>query len=107
MGTMLTSRHVQGTPYLNPIYRWDPEDPWDRSKWATQQDNIALLDPPYVYNVHDGDYDGFVSAIRQAFENPPTKGLILPDMTEQAQLDRVRHLLRHDWETEMRRHDED
>lgn len=60
------------------------------------------MDPPYVYNVHAGDYEGFVSAIKGAIENPPEPH-ILPDMTEVAVIDRVRTWLATDWEDEARK----
>ncbi|RSH93491.1 hypothetical protein EHS25_007847 [Saitozyma podzolica] len=58
-----------GTPYLKPIKAWDPEDPWNRERWATQHDHIAMMDLPYT--VHAQDYEGFVAAIKGAIETPP------------------------------------
>jgi hypothetical protein len=60
------------------------------------------MDPPYVYNVHAGDYDGFVAAIKGAMDNPPQPH-ILPDMTEAAVIERVRRWLETDWEDEARK----
>ena len=34
-----------GTPYINPILEWDENDPWDRSKWLTQQQRMNDLNP--------------------------------------------------------------
>jgi hypothetical protein len=31
---------------------------------------LALLDPPYVYNVFQGDRDAFVRAIKDAIDHP-------------------------------------
>ncbi|RSH82210.1 hypothetical protein EHS25_006143 [Saitozyma podzolica] len=91
-----------GTPYLNPIKGWDWQDPTNRDRWSTQHDHLARMDPPYVYNVHAGDYEGFVAAIKGAIENPPEPH-ILPDMTEVAVIDRVRKWLATDWEDEARK----
>ncbi|WVQ65497.1 uncharacterized protein L199_003673 [Kwoniella botswanensis] len=85
-----------GTPFLNPIKSWDPENPNDRSKWVSQHNYLKWLDPPYVYNVQAHAYDQFVSAISQAIQNPPPR-YVDPPMTIKNVRRRVERLVESDW----------
>jgi hypothetical protein len=38
--------------------------------WLTQHPVLERLDPPYNYNVFQGDVDGFVRAIKDALSHP-------------------------------------
>jgi hypothetical protein len=39
---------LQGTPFLNPIVRWDKEHPEDRTQWEAQHNTLKFYDPPCV-----------------------------------------------------------
>lgn len=41
---LLTRR--QGTPFLNPILDWHPDDPFDKDWWLTQHYILQDLGPP-------------------------------------------------------------
>jgi len=86
-----------GVPFLNPIVMWDRSNPQDRSKWVTQHGPLQLLDPPYVYNVYDGDRDGFLRAIRGAIADPLPDRYILERMRMSAVEARVQTLIETDW----------
>jgi hypothetical protein len=89
----------QGIPFLNPIVKWDPSDPWNKSKWDSQHPSLAPLDPPYVYSVHKGNYTGFVEAIKLGTQIEIPR-FILEHMTEKAVQERLIRLLETDWKTE-------
>jgi len=89
-----------GVPFLNPIKEWDHSDPWNRDKWDTQHGLLKLLDPPYVYNVHAGDKEGFLKAIKSALKNPLTDRLVLERMKMASLEQRVQDLLETNWESE-------
>ncbi|CAA7268507.1 unnamed protein product [Cyclocybe aegerita] len=88
-----------GVPFVNPIRNWDRQDPWNKAKWHTQHPSLNRYDPPYVYHVHAGDYDGFVKAIKAA-STTEIPSFIPPHMTELAVRERVRNLMETDWKTE-------
>jgi hypothetical protein len=50
--------------------QWDKENPTDRSAWYSQHPGLVQFDPPYVYNVFQGDLDGFVQAVKDAISHP-------------------------------------
>jgi len=39
-------------------------------RWGVQHGILKFWNPPYVYNVHKDDKEGFINAIRSALENP-------------------------------------
>lgn len=59
-----------GVPFINPILKWDLENPSDKSRWFSQHVILRYLDPPYVYNVYKDDEQGLIDAINAAYENP-------------------------------------
>ncbi|WVW85125.1 hypothetical protein I302_107162 [Kwoniella bestiolae CBS 10118] len=85
-----------GTPFLNPIKKWDEDNPEDRSKWVSQHNYLKWLDPPYVYNVPAHSYSQFISAISQAIQNPPPR-YVDPPMTIENVRRRVERLVESDW----------
>ncbi|ORY24886.1 hypothetical protein BCR39DRAFT_561348 [Naematelia encephala] len=85
-----------GIPFLNVVKYWDADNPDDRTKWMSQHDVLMGLEPPYVYNVKAGDYDGFVAAIEAAITTP-TPPYEDPEMTEEAVRERMRNLIERDW----------
>jgi len=90
----------QGVPFINPILNWDRQDPWNRTSWwRSQHPTLQHLDPPYVYNVHAGNYTGFVDAVRQASTTEIPR-FIPEHMTELAVRERVRNLMEHDWRSD-------
>lgn len=50
--------------------QWKADEPLNKAHWDTQHDILAQLDPPYVYNVHQGDEKAFVKAIQDAIRTP-------------------------------------
>lgn len=60
------------------------------------------MDPPYVYNVHKDDYEGFASAINAALETPIER-TILERMRLPVIEERLDAILKVDWEEEMKR----
>ncbi|KZP31529.1 hypothetical protein FIBSPDRAFT_724484 [Athelia psychrophila] len=86
-----------GVPFINPILEWDHENPSDKSKWKTQHSSLALLAPPYVYNVRRDDRDGFVKAIKDAVENP-IPSYILPRMRIYSVALRLDNLMHSNWQ---------
>ena len=60
------------TPYQSnsSVIQWDKEHPEDRQAWSVQHSMLKFLDPPYVYNVFEGDLVGFIEAIEDAVANP-------------------------------------
>ncbi|RSH92220.1 hypothetical protein EHS25_008635 [Saitozyma podzolica] len=92
----------QGTPFLNPIMKWDKEHPEDRMQWDTQHNTLKFYDPPLVYNVFSHDYEGFVEALQGAIANPMTEGFLEPTRSEHAVREGVTMLMETDWEAEAR-----
>ncbi|KIJ96983.1 hypothetical protein K443DRAFT_681885 [Laccaria amethystina LaAM-08-1] len=90
----------QGVPFLNPIRSYDHSDPWNKTKWYySQHPSLARYDPPYVYNVHNRDYAGFVNAVKEA--STTEIGRFIPDhMTETAVQDRLVFLMETDWKAQ-------
>nr|GAT58765.1 predicted protein [Mycena chlorophos] len=88
-----------GVPFLNPVKQWDPNNPSDRSQWIAQNPELITVDPPYVYNVFEGDYAGFKDAISKAMD-APIPGFIPPHLTETALRLRLVNLLARDWKAE-------
>lgn len=60
------------------------------------------MDPPYVYNVHKDDYEGFAAAIKAALETPIER-TVLERMRLEAIEERLGVILGVDWEGEMER----
>ncbi|KAF8334197.1 uncharacterized protein EI90DRAFT_3051445 [Cantharellus anzutake] len=86
-----------GVPFLNAIKNWNRLDPWNRDYWDIQHGLLKLLDPPYVYNVHSGDKEGFLKAIKGAMTNPLTDRYILERMMMSSVEKRVQNLMEADW----------
>ncbi|WWD21842.1 hypothetical protein CI109_106330 [Kwoniella shandongensis] len=59
-----------GVPFINPILKWDEEDPSNRTKWHAQQWHMTDLNPPYVYSVPAHDLVALRQAVHDALENP-------------------------------------
>ncbi|KAL0952654.1 hypothetical protein HGRIS_006897 [Hohenbuehelia grisea] len=85
-----------GVPFINPVYRWDKEDPENRHKWGAQHEGLRYEDPPYVYHVRKGDEKGLWAAVRQALDNPIER-YIPATMTMEALKNRVGLLVEGDW----------
>ncbi|CAA7262774.1 unnamed protein product [Cyclocybe aegerita] len=85
-----------GVPFVNPIRNWDRQDPWNKTKWHTQHPSLNGYDPPYVYHVHKGDYEGFIKAVKAA-SITEIPSFIPPHMTEFVVRERVRNLIETDW----------
>ncbi|KAF7356321.1 hypothetical protein MVEN_00964400 [Mycena venus] len=88
-----------GVPFVNPVKRWDPKNPDDRTKWQTQHDQLRHLSAPYVYNVRVGDRDGFVNAIKDAAANP-IQSHVLERMKMSSVEHRLGNIIEHDWKAE-------
>jgi len=88
-----------GVPFINPIMGWDHENPADMSRWSTQHSQLQSLGPPYVYNVFQGDTDGFVQAIKDAISHP-IDSFVLERMRISSVEKRLGEILEHDWESE-------
>ncbi|KAL7416406.1 hypothetical protein BDY24DRAFT_379644 [Mrakia frigida] len=88
-----------GTPFINPILRADPNRPDDRSQWKSQQRTLKHFDPPYVYNVHRGDLEGFKKALILARDTPfPGDGRFIPPRMRESEMRlRVISLVEGDW----------
>ncbi|KAF7973736.1 hypothetical protein HWV62_14308 [Athelia sp. TMB] len=84
-----------GTP-VNSVIQWDKEHPEDRQAWSAQHSMLKFLDPPYVYNVFEGDLVGFIEAIEDAVANP-IEGHILDRMRMSSIEERLRIILETDW----------
>lgn len=50
-----------------------------------------------MYNVHAGDYDGFIKAIQTAVTTTSVPPYIDPEMTEVGVKDRMAKLVERDW----------
>ncbi|KAF7967955.1 hypothetical protein HWV62_32461 [Athelia sp. TMB] len=87
-----------GVPFINPINEWKPDEPLNKAYWRTQHDNLAQLDPPYVYNVHEGDEKAFVKAVQDAIRTPIDR-FILPEMRQDQITERVDAILKTDWKS--------
>ncbi|KAJ3514354.1 hypothetical protein NLJ89_g2429 [Agrocybe chaxingu] len=72
------------------------QDPWNKMKWHAQHPSLNGYDPPYVYHVHKGDYEGFIKAVKAA-STTEIPSFIPPHMTESAVRERVRKLMETDW----------
>ncbi|KAJ6620752.1 hypothetical protein B0H10DRAFT_1048633 [Mycena sp. CBHHK59/15] len=88
-----------GVPYLNPIRNWDVDNPSNRSRWEVQHMGLKYTDPPYVYNVFKGDYEGFKSAIADSMTHPIER-YIPETMSEAAVTKRIDAILDRDWKAE-------
>ncbi|KZP25595.1 hypothetical protein FIBSPDRAFT_1041421 [Athelia psychrophila] len=84
-----------GVPFINPIHGWKADEPLNKAHWDTQHDILAQLDPPYVYNVHQGDEKAFVKAIQDAIRTPIDR-YILPRMHQDEITKRVDAILKTD-----------
>lgn len=62
-------RSPVGVPFINPIHDYDKSDPDNRDLWRTQHNGLRKFDPPYVYNVHQGDLEGLKKALILASQN--------------------------------------
>jgi hypothetical protein len=98
--------------------QWDEDNPSDRSQWLTQHGGLQRLDPPYVYNVFNGDLDGFVQAIKDAISHPiqryvdpgpysfrswlisPMYSYVLEEMRMSSVEQRLGVILEKDWQRE-------
>jgi len=88
-----------GVPFINPIGRWDANNPSDKSAWISQHAALQSLDPPYVYNVRSGDLDGFVEAVKGALSHP-IESYVPEDMRMSSVERRLGAILEKDWEHE-------
>ncbi|KAJ3354068.1 hypothetical protein HDU83_005885 [Entophlyctis luteolus] len=86
-----------GVPFVNPIKGWDPKRPWDRSKWDSQHEALARLDPPYVYNVYYNDVEGFKKAIKTAMVTNLGERFVPEQMRSQAIVDRLGDIVFTNW----------
>ncbi|KAF8882177.1 hypothetical protein CPB84DRAFT_1791109 [Gymnopilus junonius] len=86
----------QGVPFINPILKWDRNEPWERSSWYTQHPSLNRFEPPYVYHVHAGDWSGFVAAIKAA-SRTEIPSFIPNHMSLEAIRDRLTKLMETDW----------
>ncbi|KAJ7742880.1 hypothetical protein B0H16DRAFT_1728039 [Mycena metata] len=68
--TDAVGRALLWVPFINPLDRWDDDNPEDSTKWHGQHAFLSMLGKPYVYNVRQGDRAGFVQAIQEALANP-------------------------------------
>ncbi|KAF4616490.1 hypothetical protein D9613_008645 [Agrocybe pediades] len=89
----------QGVPFVNPILRWNHDKPWDKSSWYTQHPSLNNLEPPFVYNVHARDYEGFIKAIRTA-STTEIPSFIPSHMQIPAIEKRLQKLMETDWKVE-------
>ncbi|KAF8878771.1 hypothetical protein BD779DRAFT_1613005 [Infundibulicybe gibba] len=78
------------------IIHWAEDQPENRTRWMSQHPTLSKLDPPYVYNVYAGDYDGFVKALKAA-STTEINSYIPPYMTDAAVRERVKALMETDW----------
>ncbi|KAJ7611389.1 hypothetical protein DFH06DRAFT_1373655 [Mycena polygramma] len=88
-----------GVPFINPIRRWDEDNPTDRTRWMAQHPTLKQLDPPYVYNVFQGDKPGFVKAVVDA-TSTPIESFVLENMRMGAVEARLAAILETDWKAE-------
>ncbi|KAJ7653911.1 hypothetical protein DFH06DRAFT_1330007 [Mycena polygramma] len=88
-----------GVPFINPIRRWDANNPTDKTRWMAQHPTIQHLDPPYVYNIFQGDKAGFVKAVVEA-TSTPIESFVLENMWMRAVEVRLAAILETDWKAE-------
>ncbi|KAJ6625231.1 hypothetical protein B0H10DRAFT_2212228 [Mycena sp. CBHHK59/15] len=87
-----------GVPFINPIFKWDPNNISDQTLWDTQHLNLKYFDPPYVY-VFAGDMEGFVQAIQDAIAHPIDSDVV-DAMRMGAVQQRLGQILATDWRAE-------
>ncbi|KAG7529383.1 hypothetical protein FFLO_05698 [Filobasidium floriforme] len=85
-----------GVPFINVVRKWNEAKPDERWNWDVQQPELVTWDPPYVYHVKSKDYDGLVSALKQAMTVPIPR-TILPHMTQAEHELRMQALMETDW----------
>ncbi|KAJ7763578.1 hypothetical protein DFH07DRAFT_395731 [Mycena maculata] len=91
-----------GVPFVNPLDRWDEDDPEDSAKWHGQHAFVSMVGKPYVYNVRRGDHAGFVQAMQEAVTGPI--GRYVPDRMRLSAVERrLDEIVDYDWETEERK----
>ncbi|KAJ7464576.1 hypothetical protein FB451DRAFT_1042352 [Mycena latifolia] len=91
-----------GVPFVNPLDRWDENNPEDASHWHGQHAFLSMLGKPYVYNVRRGDHAGFVQAIWEAISNPI--GPYVPERMRISSVEqRLDKIVNYDWEAEERK----
>jgi len=88
-----------GVPFINPIMDWNRHDPEDRKAWHSQHGILKFLDPPFVYNVHKDDFDGFMQAIKNAISHPINR-YVLDRMRVSSVMARLQAILERDWKSE-------
>ncbi|KZT20785.1 glycosyltransferase family 18 protein [Neolentinus lepideus HHB14362 ss-1] len=87
-----------GVPFINPITRWDEQDPDNRTRWSAQHDGLLWENEPYVYHVRKGDGEGLMAALDRAFHNPIDR-YIPRAMTMDALKARLADLIESDWKS--------
>ncbi|KAJ7108847.1 hypothetical protein C8R43DRAFT_1162167 [Mycena crocata] len=88
-----------GVPWINPLDRWNENNPEDESYWHGQHAFLSMLGKPYVYNVRQGDRAQFVEAIREALANPI--GAYVPERMRMSAVERrLEEIVNHDWKAE-------
>ncbi|KZW03791.1 hypothetical protein EXIGLDRAFT_3583 [Exidia glandulosa HHB12029] len=90
-----------GVPFLNPVMRWDKNNPENRTAWWTQHDGFKYEQEPYVYHVLKDPNttmrtQRFWEAIERAVSTPIER-YIPEDMTHLALVSRVSALVDTDW----------
>ncbi|KAE9391035.1 hypothetical protein BT96DRAFT_832632 [Gymnopus androsaceus JB14] len=88
-----------GVPFINPILKWDRNDPDNRDNWLAQHNGLKYELPPYVYNVKRDDTEGLWSAVRAALDNPIER-YIVPAMTMESLKSRVAFVVEKDWKSQ-------
>jgi len=87
-----------GVPFINPVFRWDNQNPSDKTKWHAQHSHLKFQGPPYVYNVFFDDGEGFADAIRSALQNPIKS--FIPESLKMTSIDaRLDNILKTDWKS--------
>ncbi|KAL7417314.1 hypothetical protein BDY24DRAFT_377459 [Mrakia frigida] len=82
-----------GVPFINPILSYSSDSPLDRTQWYSQQNALRFFDPPFVYNVHRSDKQGFLDAVQSAMDNPMEGRFVPEHMREEEMRERVRVLV--------------
>lgn len=88
-----------GVPFINPILWWNEDDPKDRMHWYSQHGLLRFLDPPFVYNVYRDDFEGFMTAIKNAMSHPIDR-YVLDRMRMSSVKARLQTILEKDWKSE-------
>ncbi|WWC87869.1 uncharacterized protein L201_002767 [Kwoniella dendrophila CBS 6074] len=85
-----------GVPFINPVMRWNKENPSDWTEWYAQHDALRPYGPPYVYHVQKENQTQLENAMKAAIENP-IQSFIPPPMSKESV--RIRHqtLVETDW----------